>query len=147
MTKLNTVKVGNLRNYSQISLVVESKIFRVVAPVVVITGFAFLGATHRAESGPVLCIFRSLTGKPCPFCGSTRAVAALCSGDITQAVHYNPLGIFFFVGLLFALAFPQKTRRNISKLESVNVKHPVTFWSVVAFLFMTSWVWNIAVRW
>jgi hypothetical protein len=38
-----------------------------------------------------LCGFHWLTGRPCPFCGLTRAMFALAKGHVAQAVHFNAL--------------------------------------------------------
>jgi hypothetical protein len=44
------------------------------------------------EFGPSLCMFRNLTGLPCPFCGTTRSVGNLLLGDFQGALSMNPLG-------------------------------------------------------
>lgn len=46
------------------------------------------------------CPFRALTGLFCPFCGGTRAVAALTNGDLPAALSYNAVA----VPLVMALA-------------------------------------------
>lgn len=38
-----------------------------------------------------LCVFRNLTGVPCPGCGLTRAFAALASADFSAATRLHPL--------------------------------------------------------
>jgi hypothetical protein len=52
------------------------------------------------------CVFRGVTGIPCPTCGTTRTVLALLDGDVLSALAANPLataaGIFFAVGGLAA---------------------------------------------
>ena len=52
------------------------------------------------------CIFRSLTGIPCPTCGTTRAATAFLSGDLSGAFIANPLaalaGVVFVVGGIVA---------------------------------------------
>ena len=52
------------------------------------------------------CIFRSLTGIPCPTCGTTRAATAFLRGDLHDAFIANPLatlvGIAFVVGGVIA---------------------------------------------
>jgi len=40
---------------------------------------------------PAPCLFRLLTGIPCPTCGSTRATVSLLHGDFPGALAYNPL--------------------------------------------------------
>ncbi len=37
------------------------------------------------------CVFHSLTGFPCPTCGSTRAFSALIDGEILDAIRLQPL--------------------------------------------------------
>lgn len=60
---------------------------------------------------PVLpaCPMRTLTGIPCPTCGTTRAAVALLHGDIPAALQANPLaalaGVGFVLGGLVALAW------------------------------------------
>jgi hypothetical protein len=39
---------------------------------------------------PPLCVFRHLTGIPCPACHSTRALSALITGRIGEALAFNP---------------------------------------------------------
>ena len=53
------------------------------------------------------CIFRQLTGIPCPTCGTTRTALALADLDLAGAFVVNPLAtiaaVIFFVGGAFAL--------------------------------------------
>ncbi len=48
------------------------------------------------------CTTRSLTGLPCPFCGSTRTMMAAARGDFVRAAALNPL---MFMGLVVLLAW------------------------------------------
>jgi hypothetical protein len=41
-----------------------------------------------------VCLLRKFTGIPCPFCGSTRSLAALAHGEIAAALGWNPLTFF-----------------------------------------------------
>ena len=38
-----------------------------------------------------ICFFRTVTGRPCPFCGLTRAFAFAIHGEFGEAFHYHPL--------------------------------------------------------
>ena len=38
-----------------------------------------------------LCVFKAVTGWPCVTCGGTRAIRALCEGDLPHALRANPL--------------------------------------------------------
>ena len=59
-----------------------------------------VSAWHPADNGPVLCPFRWLTGWDCPFCGATRAAAALGHGQLGPALDHNA----FFVLVLLPTA-------------------------------------------
>ena len=63
----------------------------------------FLGRVMAVRSsgfstGPSVCLFRNVTGLPCPFCGSTRSVGHILQGEFSDALYSNPLGYF---GLAF----------------------------------------------
>jgi len=46
------------------------------------------------------CGFRWMTGRPCPGCGGTHALAALAGGDPAAALAGNPLVATLALGLL-----------------------------------------------
>lgn len=49
------------------------------------------GAPFLLSLGNVpLCMFRQLSGQPCPLCGGTHACAALAEGNFAQAWVANP---------------------------------------------------------
>jgi hypothetical protein len=50
------------------------------------------------------CLFKTLTGLPCPTCGVTRTVIALSRFDVQRALFMNPLAAIACVaGLLYLL--------------------------------------------
>ena len=49
------------------------------------------------------CPVRYITGFPCPGCGTTRALFALCRLDFGAVLYYNPAAPFIAALLLFAL--------------------------------------------
>ncbi|MBI3921066.1 MAG: DUF2752 domain-containing protein [Armatimonadetes bacterium] len=52
-----------------------------------------------------LCLFKWITGVPCPGCGLTRSVTCLSHGHFAAAFHFHPFGIVAYLvlaGLLFA---------------------------------------------
>lgn len=44
------------------------------------------------------CLFKQVTGQPCPLCGGTRAALLLGSGDGLSAFQMNPLVTLILVG-------------------------------------------------
>ncbi|MEO7174248.1 MAG: DUF2752 domain-containing protein [Saprospiraceae bacterium] len=49
-----------------------------------------------------LCIFKRITGLPCPSCGSTRSVLFILQGNFDEAFSINPLG-FAIIALMTIL--------------------------------------------
>jgi hypothetical protein len=51
-----------------------------------------------------LCGFYWLTGRPCPLCGLTRSLFALCQGHLVEALHFHalsPLGLIMLLSLFW----------------------------------------------
>jgi hypothetical protein len=65
----------------------------------------FARALASASPG---CLFRAVTGVPCPTCGGTRALLALARLDVPAALAWNPLvtlgALVFVLGGLVVLA-------------------------------------------
>lgn len=52
-----------------------------------------LAAVHLPWRPRTLCLFRAVTGLPCPFCGGTTAVVRLGQGDLRGALGASPVGV------------------------------------------------------
>jgi hypothetical protein len=51
------------------------------------------------------CMFKTLTGLPCPTCGVTRTVIALSRGQLANGLFMNPLAAFACGAALLYLAY------------------------------------------
>jgi hypothetical protein len=73
-----------------------------------------LGAITNAQpEGPVVCVFRLVTGLPSPFCGTTRSLFELGQADLSASVQMSPLGVvaaLAAVGVLARLAMARRSR-------------------------------------
>jgi len=81
-------------------------------PLVAAAGTAVLGAAwvmpelwSRGISPIPPCIFHTVTGQPCPFCGGTRSFAALAHGNLGAAVHVFPVGPLLFAALVVGVLY------------------------------------------
>ena len=113
-----------------------------------VVSMAWYSSTPYLDHGPVLCLFRGATGLPCPFCGSTRAISEVCAGNVTQALHYNPVGVALFVvgiPLLFSLKLRIWFRSSAFWLKQQFGSHSVII--LVTACYGMLWVWNITTRW
>ncbi len=50
------------------------------------------------------CPLRTVTGIPCPLCGSTRGVIAAVHGHLTEAIRLNPASILVLVLAVLVVA-------------------------------------------
>jgi hypothetical protein len=90
-----------------------------------------------------LCLFKRLTGLPCPTCGSGRAILALLRGQVMQAWLYNPL--VFTLGAAAALALA--VRIATGKSPKIELSQPLKrlFWVALALAVAANWIYLIAV--
>lgn len=78
------------------------------------------------------CFIRAAFGIPCPGCGSTRAIGALCHGDIKKALEFHPL-IFITLALIAACIFAFIFKINIFGTAEKKKKRAAVFaWCVFA---------------
>ena len=73
------------------------------APLAAVAALVALHFSPRTGLGLPLCMFRQLTGLPCPGCGLTRSLIVLAHGDLATAARMHPAGFPLFL-LLLALA-------------------------------------------
>ena len=92
----------------------------------------------------VNCIFKNITGIPCPGCGLTRGFRALFNGNIIEAEKYNVLTIPIFItlialGLLMIIDTIQKTNKTSKLLQKIS-KH----YKLLIIIVIINWIINIA---
>jgi hypothetical protein len=118
-------------------------------------GYAWLGWNAFQLSAhtetPSLCMFRAITGIPCPSCGTTRSILLLMHGDVWGSFHVNPFGALLFVALLIIPAWIviDCIRKNDSFwrryiwTEQLLVRNRWISFSAIVILVL-NWAWNIA---
>jgi hypothetical protein len=69
---------------------------------------AALVPPDRLASAPTLCLFRRITGRPCPSCGLTRSWNAMGHGQLRTALLHHPFGpLTFLAAVVIALRGPR----------------------------------------
>jgi hypothetical protein len=63
-----------------------------------VTGYLWIAMNYFFGWTITPCVFKNLTGWPCPGCGSTRAAMAFFDLRIADAIRLNPMGIMFALG-------------------------------------------------
>ena len=128
-----------------------ARLQRVKFPIRVLTLLAILFAARalaiRSSGftvGPSLCMFRNITGLPCPFCGTTRSVGNILLGNFNDALNLNPLGYFSLAFLVLLFISP-------STIKSSSLYLAKKWWMLsqrnqillTVSLLATTWIFNL----
>jgi hypothetical protein len=130
-----------------LGLNLRGSVQRIAILVTALVSIRIYAESGRPWTGPILCIFRSATGQPCPFCGTTRSVASASLGNFDQALSENAMGLTFTVAMAAVFVSPKLGKSIAAKFERVRTSLGSTrFILLVTFLFGMTWVWNFS-RW
>jgi len=95
--------------------------------------------------GLPVCAFLWLTGRPCPLCGMTRALACLTKGEWVRAIQFNLLSPLVFGILLATIG------SAVLQFLAIEIRCPADFglkrenrWTACLALFATYGVLRIA---
>lgn len=96
-----------------------------------------------------VCVFKRVTGLPCPSCGTTRAVSYLFNGEIVKSLFLNPFGILVAVIMVVSpgwiiwdtIAKKQSFYNFYIKTEKLIRRKEIAIPLIV--LVILNWVWNI----
>jgi hypothetical protein len=104
-------------------------------------GVALVWLSAHFHQPVQLCLFKRLTGIPCPTCGFTRGVISLLGGHITQAWLCNPLLYFVLALFLAATAVQVIWARSIR--INLTGKERSAAWILGVLLFIANWIYVI----
>ncbi|MFZ6012620.1 MAG: DUF2752 domain-containing protein [Bacteroidota bacterium] len=97
-----------------------------------------------------LCMFKNISGLPCPSCGITRSVLLILHGDVAEAMLMNPLG---FIAILLLILIPVWIVRDLIAssdslastflLAEQKIKTKKHFYLPLIAVLIVNWGWNI----
>jgi len=91
------------------------------------------------------CVFRSITGFPCPTCGTTRAATAFLDGNLIAAFTANPLAAA--MGFLFVVGAPLAVLWAVARLPVPELPLPLPGWMRIGAitLIAANWIYVILI--
>jgi hypothetical protein len=91
------------------------------------------------------CVFHSITGLPCPTCGSTRAVERLAHGDFLSAIAIQPLTSFCFMAavLYFMYSLGALIRGSCRISITFTDKEGTVLRTTALVIVLTNWLYLI----
>jgi uncharacterized protein DUF2752 len=126
----------------QIAVSRESLWWHVAVSGSVLLGFVFLPVSLHPRFS--VCGFLWLTGRPCPFCGLTRAMSCLLKGEITQALAFHPLSpLVLFAILMTLLGGPLQMVWERVGWRTLSKEGLQLFWRVSLPVFLAYGAWRI----
>ncbi len=120
---------------------------------ILLVGYSWIGFQRSNLSehhdGFHFCLFKNLTGMPCPSCGITRSIIQFYNGHFETAILINPLGLIATIMLVItplwiihdvvrgSSSMAVYYRRTEQVLQKQKIHLPIIF------LLVLNWYWNI----
>jgi len=104
---------------------------------------------HLFDTGFTPCLFKNITGLPCPSCGATRSLACILHGQLLAGLYWNPIGLLLLAGMIIIpvlLVYDLLKSKNTyltlyTRLEQFMRRKPVMYTAIC--LLLINWLWNI----
>lgn len=96
-----------------------------------------------------VCPIKTVTGYPCPSCGTTRAIVFLSKGNIVSSIQQNPFGLIVGLCMLvlpFWIGYDVLKKKATFyqfylKAEAVIRKPKIAL--ILILLVILNWIWNL----
>lgn len=111
--------------------------------------YAIAHEHHAGEKAGIGCLFRQLTGLPCPSCGITRSLILILKGDPVAGLALNPLCLPVLAIMVIApvwigmdvLRGSRSFMTFYSKAERQLCRKQIAVPAII--LIAANWCWNI----
>jgi len=109
------------------------------------SGYFFLYHFSDSIEGHTVCLFKNVTGIPCPACGSTRATIQLLHGEFWHSLLINPFGILtnilITVSVFWMIMDIVKNKETFFQFLRQDWNNRIKFFALL--IVLINWIWNI----
>ena len=123
----------------------DNKLKKITIIFVILSGYFFLIFYPHFINNYSFCLFKDITGIPCPACGSTRATILLFNGKFLQSILLNPLALvtnFLILVSVLWLIYELLTSRN-RLMYYLKKDWSPKYKILLALIIIVNWIWNI----
>ena len=115
-------------------------------------GFGWVAwSIHPGATGiPDVCLFKRITGLPCPSCGTTHAVMQLFQLHFKEAFMLNPLGYVIAIAMIVLplwvltdIVSKRQSFYHFFQHAEVQIRRPQLAIPLLVIL-LSDWIWNLA---
>lgn len=91
------------------------------------------------------CLFKWMTGIPCPGCGMSQAFVKIIHGNIIGAVYDNLLSIPLFIWFMIMpiWLYIDAYKHQTTLLQCLTYTWPLKYIIICACFILMSWLWNL----
>jgi hypothetical protein len=111
----------------------------------ILGGYFLIVFLSNNDDIPVFCVFKAITGIPCPGCGMGRGTLAFVHGEFWKATLWHPLAIpfnIFLVVSFFRILYDLiKDKQGFYKFLTSDINRPAKI--LLAVLILLLWIYNI----
>jgi hypothetical protein len=112
---------------------------------ILISGYFFLYNFSDSIEGHTVCLFKNVTGVPCPACGSTRATIQLLHGEFLNSFLINPFGILttilIAVSVFWMIIDIVTNKDSFFQFLRKDWDNRIKFFALL--IVLVNWIWNI----
>ena len=112
---------------------------------ILISGYFFLYNFSGSIEGHTVCVFKNITGIPCPACGSTRATLQLLQGRLISSILINPFGILTNLLITFSILWMIidiiKNKETFFPFLKKDWGNRIKYFALL--IVLANWIWNI----
>lgn len=126
-------------------IVLPNRIINILILVTITGGYLTFFFLSSVPTTHDLCLFKSVTGIPCPGCGMGRGTLELFHGNLKSAVLLHPLAIPFNIAVVTTILLIGRDIKN-NRTQSLDFfkKTPPTYFTICIILVLLAvWGWNI----
>ena len=113
--------------------------------IALITGYFLLFNFSIYLNGHTVCLFKNVTGIPCPACGSTRATNLLFKGKIRDSILINPFGILTNISIVISIFWmiSDMARGKETFFSFLKKDWDKRIKIFIYLIILINWIWNI----